>query len=218
MKISSIKLKVALSAFSFIVVAVLFGLLLFSFLSSAATPGDEIQNLCFQTTSGDTVDSENTSLRFLFTVGSLDYTRVGFVFSNSNENPTVGGDDCYVHETGTVYSTVRADGESVPAPAGRYWVAVKMNDIPKASFGERIYVNAFVEDCEGIRYASARNTNVRTAFALDNGEYVPVLRFALTSDVHTRVMNDNGATEKATTEEVAHSALMAERLFSSSYN
>ena len=218
MKIRSIKLKVALSAFSFIVVAVLFGLLLFSFLSSAATPGDEIQNLCFQTTSGDTVDSENTSLRFLFTVGSLDYTRVGFVFSNSNENPTVGGEDCYVHETATVYSAVRADGESVPAPAGRYWVAVKITEIPHASFGERIYVNAFVEDGSGIRYATARSTTVRYAFALDNGEFIPVLRFALTSDVHTRVQNDAGASEKVTTEEVAHSALMTERLFASSYN
>ena len=192
--------------------------LVFPFFRSSAAPAEEIRDLCFQTTSGDTVDSENTSLRFLFTVGSLDYTRVGFVFSNSNENPTVGGEDCYIHETATVYSAVRADGESVPAPAGRYWVAVKITDIPHASFGERIYVNAFVEDGSGIRYATARSTTVRYAFALDNGEFIPVLRFALTSDVHTRVLNDAGASEKATTEEVAHSALMTERLFASSYN
>ena len=218
MKISSVKLKVALSAFSFIVVAVLFGLLLFSFLSSAATPGDEIQNLCFQTVSGDSVESVSTSLRFLFTVGSLDYTRVGFVFSDSNEDPTVGGDDCHVYETNTVYSAVRADGKTVDAPGGRYWVVIKMIDIPQASFGKQIYVNAFVEDGAGVRYSGARNTTVRYAFALDNDEYIPVLRFALTSDVHTRVMNDGGASEKATTEEVAHSALMADRLFASSYN
>ena len=218
MKISSVKSKVALSAFSFIVVAVLTGLLLFSFLSSAAAPGDEIQDLCFQTVSGDSVESESTSLRFLFTVGSLDYTRVGFVFSDSNEDPTVGGDDCHVYETNTVYSAVRADGKTVGAPGGRYWVVVKMIDIPQASFGKQIYVNAFVEDGEGIRYADARSTTVRYAFAVNDGDYIPVLRFALTSDVHTRVMNDVGATEKATTEEVAHSALMADRLFASSYN
>ena len=218
MKLSSVKSKVALSAFSFIVVAALFGLLLFSFLSSAATPGDEIQNLCFQTVSSDSVESDSTALRFLFTVGSLDYSRVGFVFSDTNENPTVGGDDCLVYGTETVYSSIRADGKTVPAPAGRYWVAVRVTDIPKASYGERIYVNAFVEDGGGIRYADARSTTVRYAFALDNDEYIPVLRFALTSDVHTRVMNDAGASEKATTEEVAHAALVTERLFASSYN
>ena len=50
------------------------------------------------------------------------------------------------------------------------------------------------------------------------GEYVPVLRFALTSDIHTRVLNDAGASEFATTDEVEHAALMVERLFGSSYN
>ena len=183
----------------------------------SASPADEIQNLCFQTVSGDSVESVSTSLRFLFTVGSLDYTRVGFVFSASNASPTVGGDDCHVCDTDTVYSAIRADGETVPAPDGRYWAAVKMTDIPQASYGDKIYVNAFVEDGAGVRYSGARSTSVRYAFALDNGEYIPVLRFALTSDVHTRVMNDNGASEKATTDEVAHSALMTERLFSSSY-
>lgn len=183
----------------------------------SASPADEIRDLCFQTVSGDSVGSESTSLRFLFTVGSLDYTRVGFVFSDSNEHPTVGGDDCCVYDTDKVYSAVWADGKNVPAPDGRYWAAVKMTDIPQASFGDKIYVNAFVEDGEGIRYADARCTTVRYAFAVDRGDYIPVLRFALTSDVHTRVMNDNGASEKATTDEVAHSALMTERLFSSSY-
>lgn len=197
---------------------VVFIAFLFPFFRSSAAPAEEIRDLGFQTVSGDTVDSESTSLRFLFTVGSLDYIRVGFVFSNANAEPTVDGENCHVYDTDKVYSAIRADGKIVPAPAGRYWVAVKIVDIPKASFGDRIYVNAFVEDGEGIRYATARNTTVRYAFALDNGDYIPVLRFALTSDVHTRVMNDNGAAEKATSEEVAHSSLMTERLFSSSYN
>ena len=85
----------------------------------SASQADEIRDLCFQTVSGDSVGSESTSLRFLFTVGSLDYTRVGFVFSDSNEHPTVGGDDCCVYDTDKVYSAVWADGKNVPAPDGR---------------------------------------------------------------------------------------------------
>ena len=140
------------------------------------------------------------------------------MFSRTNENPTVGGADCKVHETQVVYSSITADGKPVPASAGRYWAAVKVNDVPKASYGDKINVRAFVEDGAGIRYSDAKSTSVRYAFAVDHGDFVPVLRFALTSDVHTRVRNDGGAVEKATTEEVAHTALMTERLFSSSYN
>ena len=195
-----------------------FLLLLFFSVASAGAPEEEIADLGFQTVLSDTIDSESTALRFVFTVGSLDYSRVGFVFSRTNENPTVGGADCKVHETQVVYSSITADGKSVPAPAGRYWAAVKVNDVPKASYGDKINVRAFVEDGAGIRYSDAKSTSVRYAFAVDHGDFIPVLRFALTSDVHTRVRNDGGAVEKATTEEVAHTALMTERLFSSSYN
>lgn len=195
-----------------------FLLLLFFSVASAGAPEEEIADLGFQTVLADTIDSESTALRFVFTVGSLDYSRVGFVFSRTNENPTVGGADCKVHETQVVYSSITADGKPVPAPAGRYWAAVKVNDVPKASYGDKINVRAFVEDGAGIRYSDAKSTSVRYAFAVDHGDFIPVLRFALTSDVHTRVKNDGGAVEKATTEEVAHTALMTERLFSSSYN
>jgi len=213
----SIKPMIVFSAVFATVLLILAVLLLFSLASSASEPPEEIDAFGFQTIAADSAESPSTSLRFVFTVGSLNYTRVGFVFSSSNENPTVGGADCSIHETTAVYSSIYADGERVSAPKGRYWVAVKMTGIPQASFGDRIYVNAFVEDGEGIRYATTKNTTVRYAFAIDRGDYIPVLRFALTSDVHTRVKNDNGATEKATNEEVAHAALMTERLFASSY-
>ena len=72
--------RAIITAFSVLVLVALL-LIVFPVLHTSAAPAEEIQNLCFQTVSGDTVDSESTSLRFLFTVGSLNYTRVGFVFS-----------------------------------------------------------------------------------------------------------------------------------------
>ena len=211
----SVNRKVTLSVFLAFLFLVVSGLTLFSLFASA-DPVDEIRDFGFQTVTGDTLSSEETSLRFLFTVGSLDYTRVGFVFSKTNADPTVGGVGCTVYDTTVVYSAVCAGGEPVPAPNGRYWVAVKLTGIPNAEFDAPIYVNAFVEDGEGVRYASARNVTVRRAF--DDGDFLPVLRFALTSDIHTRVMNDAGAEEAATRDEVDHAALMIKRLFSSSYN
>ncbi len=210
----SVKRRITVSVLLAFVFLVISGLTLFSLFASA-DPVDEIRDFGFQTLTGDSLSSETTSLRFLFTVGSLDYIRAGFVFSKTNADPTVGGENCGVYDTTVVHSAVIADGERVPAPDGRYWVAVKMTHIPNADFDTPIYVNAFVEDGEGVRYASVRNVTVRRAF--DDGDFLPVLRFALTSDVHTRVMNDGGASEVATSDEVEHSALMAQRLFTSSY-
>ena len=50
--------------------------------------------------------------------------------------------------------------------------------------------------------AETAATAAETTAPADPSEtFVPVLRVALTSDVHTRVMNDNGATETATVED-----------------
>jgi len=138
--------------------------LLFTVLGSAGEPVEEIQNFSFQTISGDTHASEDTELRFLFTIGSLDYVHVGFVFSKTNANPTVGGSGCYTFETTSVHSAVWANGDRIEAPDGRYWVAVKMTNIPNASFDDPIYVRAFVQDGSGVRYASPRNLTVCAAF------------------------------------------------------
>ena len=140
--------------------------LLFAFLGSADEPTEEIGNLGYQTVSGDSLESSSTTLRFLFTVGSLDYTRVGFVASKTNADPTVGGAGCQVRSTTKVYTSVRADGNLIAAPGGRYWVAVKVSDIPKASFDSPIYIKAFVEDGSGIRYSAVRNLSVEGAFTI----------------------------------------------------
>ena len=216
MRHAAVKPRAVIFGSLFVLTTVLVVSLLLS-VGAAAEPEEEIADFSFQTVAGDSFSSEETDLRFLFTVGSLHYDRVGFVLSKSDEDPRIGDGGCLVYETTTVHSTVYANGEPSAAPGGRYWVAVRLSDIPNLSFTAPIYVNAFVEDGEGVRYGSAKSITVFWAFERDD-TFTPVLRFALTSDVHTRVMNDNGASEKATSEEVAHTALMAERLFDSSYN
>ena len=142
--------------------------------SADPAPG-EIEDLGYQTVSADSLESGETSLRFVFTVGSLDYTRVGFVFSKSNGTPTVGGSGCYVYETTRVHTEIWANGESMRASDGRYWVAVKMAHIPNASFSTPTYIRPFVQDGEGIRYASAVDLSVCAAYGHDNPELGKIL-------------------------------------------
>ncbi len=128
----------------------------------------EIDDLGYQTLSGADLDDGSTSLRFLFTVGSLNYNSVGFVFSKTNANPTVGGSGCHLYETTSVHSAVWANGVKRSAPDGRYWVAVKMTGIPNADFSTPIYVRAFVRDGSGTRYADAVDLSVCAALGHDN--------------------------------------------------
>lgn len=153
---------------------------------SAGESAEEIADLSFQTVKNDNVESDTTDLRFLFTVGSLDYTRAGFVFSKTNASPTVGGAGCTVYGTDVVYSSVAADGKTVKAPDGRYWVAVKISGIDNAYFDTPIYLNAFVEDNEGVRYAGSDPITVCEAFGNESNAaaFVPILRFAVFSDAH----------------------------------
>ena len=137
-------------------------------LGSADEPQAEIKHFGYQTVSGDGLGSASTDLRFLFTVGSLSYTRVGFVLSKTNATPTVGGSGCIVYETASVHSAVYANGEKITAPDGRYWVAVKVSGIPNASFSTPIYARPFVQDGSGIRYLSAKDISVCAAFGHDN--------------------------------------------------
>ncbi|MBP5349143.1 MAG: hypothetical protein J6Z13_02145 [Clostridia bacterium] len=124
-------------------------------IATAADPA-EIQDFQYQTLSAlNLASDDDTDLRFVFTIGKLDYTEVGFVVSKSNSTPTIGGANCYKAGTETVYSTITADDTPIPAPAGRFWVAVKLTDIPRSYFDGSLYVRAFVTDGEGTRYSDA---------------------------------------------------------------
>ncbi|MBR5043703.1 MAG: hypothetical protein IKX66_00020, partial [Clostridia bacterium] len=127
---------------------------------ASATPDPELPEIgdfgVQQLTDLNLADADKTDLRFVYTIGKKEYDEVGFVFSKSNPVPTINGDKCYKKDVGTVYHTITADHTPVEAGAGRYWVAVKMNDVPHAYFDGALYVRAFVIDGEGTRYSSAK--------------------------------------------------------------
>lgn len=129
----------------------------------SADPADDIQDFSYQTSKNFSVGRETTELRFVFTVGSLDYDEVGFVFSFEDygnvATPTVGGDGCYKVGINTVYHSITADGKTVDAPAGRYWVAAKVTDIPQVQFCSWIYVRAFVTLGGETSYSDAMKIN-----------------------------------------------------------
>ena len=133
--------------------------------SADATPANdgEIENFGGQASADFAVAHPTTAVRFVFTVGSLDYTKAGFVFSFESyggvETPEVGADGCYTVEATAAYSSIVADGETIPAPDGRWWIAVKMTNIPQDEFCGWIYVRAFVTDGAGTRYSDAVKTN-----------------------------------------------------------
>ena len=75
----------------------------------APAQSGEIEDLGYQTLSGLSLANDNdTDLRFLFTIGKLDYSEVGFVISKSNSTPTIGGANCYKAGTDHVYSSITA--------------------------------------------------------------------------------------------------------------
>ena len=164
-------------------VAVLF----LPFRASAGQAPEEIRDFGVQSVALDTVESSDTDLRFLFTVGSLHYNRVGFVISKTNTNPTVDGAGCVTLDTTVVYTAVYADGEPIAASPGRYWAAIKVSDVPNDSFDTPLYVKAFVDDGSEVRYSAAvQNVTVCEAFGNEKiaNDFTPILRFAVASDIH----------------------------------
>ena len=138
-------------------------------LTAAADPvGDnaaDIQDFSYQTLSNANQTDATTDLRVMFTIGSLDYDEVGFVFSTSNSAPTAGGSGTY--STTTVYSTINAGGDAIPAGVGRFWVAVKLSAIPLASFETPIYIRPFVKVGENYSYIDAEAITVCQALTYD---------------------------------------------------
>ena len=132
---------------------------------------EEIQDFSYQSSANFAVAHPSTEIRFVFTIGSLDYTKAGFVFSfesyGDNHEPEVGADGCYVIEATAAYSVITADGETIHAPDGRWWIAGKMTNIPQDEFCGWIYVRAFVTDGNGTRYSEVGKTN---PYAINRGD------------------------------------------------
>ncbi|MBR6053151.1 MAG: endonuclease/exonuclease/phosphatase family protein [Clostridia bacterium] len=132
---------------------------------------EEIQDFDYQSSKDFAVAHTTTEVRFVFTIGSLDYTKAGFVFSFESyggvTEPEVGADGCYTVEATAAYSAITADGQTVPAPNGRWWIACKLTNIPQDEFCGWIYVRAFVTDGEGTRYSGVGKTN---PYAINRGD------------------------------------------------
>ncbi|MBP5428309.1 MAG: hypothetical protein J6Z04_03370 [Clostridia bacterium] len=155
-KILSLLLTLAMLSF-------LFAAFLPVAVSADATPANdgEIEDFGVQTlTALDLAGDEDTDLRFVFTVGSLDYTEVGFVFSKTNAAPEIDGDACYKQAVTAVYSSIVADGDTLTADPGRHWAAIRMTDVPHAYFDGALYVRPFVTDGLGTRYGDAASLTV----------------------------------------------------------
>ena len=120
----------------------------------------EIEDFCYQTVNGADVLDPKTDLRFLFSVGSLAYDAVGFVFSTSDDPVKTDEPKANYTTTTTVYGSVTANGKQIPAPDGRHWAAVKLSEIPHDSFATYVYVRPFVEDGSGTRYGETKRINV----------------------------------------------------------
>ena len=121
--------------------------------------GDEIQNFGYQAPKSYSMIDAESNLRFVFTIGKLDYTQVGFVFSKTDATPSIE-EGCATHPATTVYRSITADGETIDAPDGRLWVAVKLTEIPRSYFDGTVYVRAFVTDGNGTRYSDPASISV----------------------------------------------------------
>ena len=126
---------------------------------------DDIQDFGYQTLLNANQTDETTALRAVFTIGSLDYDAVGFVFSTSNSAPEAGGVGTY--STETVHSTITVNGNALDAPDGRYWVAVALADIPTASFEDVIYIRPFIKVGENYSYIDAAAITVCQVLTYD---------------------------------------------------
>lgn len=141
---------------------------LLPFAASADPVGDyasDIQNFGYQTLSNANQTDATTDLRVMFTIGSLEYDLVGFVFSTSDPAPTAGGSGTYVATT--VYRSINTGSGDVPAGTGRYWVAVKLHDIPLSAFETTIYIRPFIKDGENYSYIDAAAITVCQALTID---------------------------------------------------
>ena len=131
---------------------------------------EEFQDFSYQTPNDYDMIDATTTLRFLCSVPAgkvAGYSAAGFVMSKTVSNPTVGGANCLTAPTTTVYRAVTADGKTVDAPDGRFWVAVKLINIPQSYFDGTIYVRAYVTDGEGTRYSDAKVITVWGANAIE---------------------------------------------------
>jgi uncharacterized repeat protein (TIGR02543 family) len=112
---------------------------------------DVVSPLFAQLQTGVTAESSSASIRFVAAIDSLEALEVGFVFSLTSDNPTVGGDYCTAFQTNTVWNAINAGGAVVTAEDlhGTYIFGCTITNIPKTRFGSDIYVKGYVKLMDG---------------------------------------------------------------------
>lgn len=150
----------------------------------------QITDFSYQALAGATLADDSTDLRFLFKIDSLEYEKVGFVFSKSDATPTIGESGCGVYETTSVYGSIAAAGEPQEAGEGQWWVAVKLAGIPQASFDTTVYVVGFVKE-EGQDPVYSEVRQLCACAALGHGSTSCV---EVDADLHARVCSTCGGT------------------------
>ena len=165
------KLKRGVLSLLLVLAMLLSGIVMLLPAAAAEPEPEEIRDFGYQSSANFAVAHTTTEIRFVFTIGSLDYTKAGFVFSfesyGDNQEPEVGADGCYVIEATAAHSVIVADGQTIPAPDGRWWIAGKITNIPQDEFCGWIYVRAFVTDGNGTRYSEVGKTN---PYAINRGD------------------------------------------------
>lgn len=130
---------------------------------SVTADAGEIEDLSYQTRAGADVLDDETDLRFVFKIGSLSYDEVGIICSKTVQEPTRDAENCYTYRAEHAYGKITADGEQIDAGAGRWWIAVKLTNVPHAYFDGTFYLRAFVSDGEGVRYSDVKTFTVCSA-------------------------------------------------------
>lgn len=136
----------------------------------ASAEEEEFRDFGYQAPVDYSMIDANSNLRFVCTVPAsklAGYTAAGFVFSKTVSTPSVGADGCATAYASAVYSSIVADGKTYNADTGRFWLAVKLTNIPRSYFDGPIYVRAFATDGEGTRYSDAKMISVWSANAIE---------------------------------------------------
>ena len=156
------------TAFLLLLTTLIVGVTVLLPVAASAEDPAEITDFSYQSLTGAKLTDDSTDLRFLFKIGSLDYEKVGFVFSKSDATPTIGETGCGVYETTSVYGSIEAAGEPQAAGENQWWVTVKLAGIPKASFGATVHVVGFVKaEGEDPVYSEARSITSCAALGHD---------------------------------------------------
>lgn len=113
----------------------------------ATMDSDETSATCNYMQGEDRYEVDFTSK--VKTLGGCDITEYGFVYSTTDETPTVGEDNCVKIEVGTSYSTAGVSFNTT---------------IANATLGATYYVRSYAINNAGTAYSNAKNVTVPSSY------------------------------------------------------